>query len=258
MAVHKAPFSTRDAVTAVSIAGVTLVLVASILLSAERVKRDSAETVVEAIAAANKKRLAAGKPAVTGRVDDSSPLVAEGELESQEWGNLPYVFAGAERSRDACILATALRREDGPAGSDSKPHGRWGVCATARGEVAAFEGSCPLDCREAAPPPPVAAPPVAKPAPPPPPAPARPRAIVVDPPDLAPEKPAKKQGCSATGCFGTSCCDSVTDRCSSCPGAACCAQMTGCNGTCRTEEDCTIGCACVKLPGSPWGNCRGK
>ncbi len=119
MAAPKAPFTTRDAVTAASIAGVTLTLVASILLSAERVKRDSAETVVEMIAAANKKRLAAGKPAVTGRVDDASVLVAEGEIETQEWDALPYVFTGAERSRDACVLAAAVRRH--PARGEPTP-----------------------------------------------------------------------------------------------------------------------------------------
>ena len=254
MAAPKAPFTTRDAVTAASIAGVTLTLVASILLSAERVKRDSAETVVEMIAAANKKRLAAGKPAVTGRVDDASVLVAEGEIETQEWDALPYVFTGAERSRDACVLAAAVRRTDGA----QKPYDKWGVCATAKGEVAGFEGACPLDCREEAPPPPpVAAPPVARPQPPPQVMTPR-KAIIVEMPVLEPEKAAKKQGCSVTGCFGTSCCDGVTDRCAACPGASCCAQMSGCNGTCQTEEDCTIGCGCVKLPGSPWGNCRGK
>ncbi|MBI5201418.1 MAG: hypothetical protein HY925_07520 [Elusimicrobia bacterium] len=258
MAAPKAPFTPKDAFTAAAIAGVTLVLVASILMSAERVKRDSAESIVDAIASANKKRILLGKPAVTGRVDDSSVLVAEGEIDGQEWDKLPYLFTGAEKPREACILAAATRRSDGPAGSSQKPYDRWGVCSSAKGETAAFEGGCPLDCREEAPPPPpVASPPVVRPQPPPPVVTPR-RAIVVEMPELAPDKPAKKQGCSATGCFGTSCCDTVTDRCAACPGAACCAQMSGCNGTCQSEEDCTIGCSCVKLPGSPWGNCRGK
>lgn len=254
-----APFSSTDARIASGIAGVTLVLVASILLSAERVKRDSAESIVASIAAANRKRIAAGKPAVTGRVDDSSVLVMEGEIEPQEWDALPYVFTGAENARDACILAQATRRMDGPGGAPKRPYSRWGVCATAKGEVEPFEGACGLDCKEPAPPPPpVAEPVVRQPTPPPRPLPTRAKTIVVDSPDLGPEQPTQRTGCSVTGCFGTTCCDALIDRCANCPGASCCEKGLGCGGTCQEDEDCTIGCHCVKLAGSPWGNCRGK
>lgn len=258
MAVRKTPFTSADAMVAASIATVTVLLVAWILLSAEHVKRASAESIVEAVAAANKKRLEAGKPAITGPIDGGSPLVVDGDIEQQEWENLPYTFAGAEESRDACILALATRRTDGRWGTTKPPYNRWGVCATAKGDLEPFEGACALNCREPEPPPPAAAPPP----PPPPAAPtpvARPvRPLRVDAPSLGLDKPVAKKGCSVTGCFGTTCCDEETDACLSCPGHACCPQMTGCNGICQNEDDCTIGCGCVKLPGSPTGNCRGK
>lgn len=255
----KTPFTRTDATIAGGIIGTTLLLVAGILTSAEHVKRDGAEFLVEAIAAANQKRLAAGKPAVTGPVDDSSPLVVDGDLESQEWDRLPYVFSGAEEGRAPCILATAARRTDGPLAPAKPPYDGWGVCATAKGEVQLFAKACTIDCREPAPTtttttaPPTTAPP-AQPA-----APRVAKPITINVPQLAPEKDEPKEaGCSATGCFGTTCCDQTTDRCVSCPGNSCCEKGLGCSGTCQQDDDCAQGCHCVKLAGSPWGNCRGK
>ena len=125
MARPRGGFTSTDAWIAVGIAATTALLAGAVLLSAERVKRDEAELIVNAIAAANRKRRAAGKDAVVGRVDDSSVLVASGEIEPQEWANLPYVFTGAESAKDACILAVAARRPDGPGGPVQPPYSQW-------------------------------------------------------------------------------------------------------------------------------------
>lgn len=257
---RKTPFTSADAMVAAGIAVVTSALVVTILLSAEHVKRASAEAIVEAVAAANQKRLSAGKPLVTGAIDDGNPLVVDGEIEAQEWENLPYAFAGAEQGRDACILAVATRRTGGRWGTEKAPYSRWGVCATAKGEVAPFEGACTLDCKEPEPPPAPPPPPPPTPAPAPTPVASPSRHLRVETPNLGPDRePPKKKGCSVTGCFGTTCCDDATDSCMSCPGASCCtSEKLGCSGICRSDDDCTIGCGCVKLPGSPTGNCRGK
>ena len=265
MARKRQPFTSTDAWLAAGIAATTLLLVAAVLFSAERVKRDEAELIVKAIAAANHKRRAAGKDAVTGRIDDSSVLVAEGDIVAQEWASLPYRFAGAEDAKDPCILAVATRRLDGPQGPVKPPYDQWGVCATAKGDVAAFVGSCALDCKEPPPEPPPAAaapkpepepaPPVVKPAAPPP---VAHHTDVMAPkvPELPPEAPKVKSGCSVTGCFGTSCCDQDTDQCVSCPGNPCCAKGLGCGGSCQQDDDCLQGCGCKKIAGSPWGTCR--
>ena len=263
MARPRGGFTSTDAWIAVGIAATTALLAGAVLLSAERVKRDEAELIVNAIAAANRKRRAAGKDAVVGRVDDSSVLVASGEIEPQEWANLPYVFTGAESAKDACILAVAARRPDGPGGPVQPPYSQWGVCATAKGDVAAFAGSCALDCKEPAPESQPAPPPPPQPAPPPPvvkpaPAPVVHKTVTVAPPELPKEdvKPAARTGCSITGCFGTDCCEEESDSCVSCPGNACCVKRKGCGGSCREEDDCLQGCACSKIPGSPTGTCR--
>lgn len=257
----KEPFTRTDATVAAGILGTTLLLIGGILSSAEHVKRDGAEHLVELIAAANKKRLAAGKPAVTGKVSDSSPLVAEGDLESQEWENLPYVFYGAESREEPCILATATRKLEGPQAAAKPPYNAWGVCTTAKGETQLFAKACTIDCKEPAPPPPPPTAPAAAAAPAPAAAPT-PRVknpITISVPNLgeAKEEP-REAGCSATGCFGTTCCDATTDRCVSCPGGSCCEKGLGCSGICREDEDCAVGCHCVKIAGSPSGNCRGK
>lgn len=268
MARGRQPFTSTDAWIAAGIAVVSCSLAGAVVLSAERVKRDQAELIVKAIAAANHKRQAAGKTAVTGKVDDASSLVADGDIDAQEWDALPYRFSGAEKTKDACILAMASRRTDGPFAAAKDPYRQWGVCATAKGEVAAFVGSCALDCLEH--PEPVAEeapPPPPKPAPAPPPVvaakPAAPAPVAhsnkivipqVEAPALPAEAPKPKTGCSVTGCFGTSCCDEESDSCVSCPGNACCKGL-GCGGSCQQEDDCLQGCTCRKLQGSNWGTC---
>ncbi|MBI4422973.1 MAG: hypothetical protein HY554_04570 [Elusimicrobia bacterium] len=267
---RKTAFSRSDALVAAAIGAGTVLLLGWVLLSAELDRRASARAIVEAVAAANRKRTQLGRPPVTGPILGSQASFAPGELDGSGLEGHAYAFEGADSSARPCILASAARRTDGPQGTSRWPFRSWGLCASALGEVQRFSGACALSCAppQAAPSPlPVASPApssvVERSAPAPPPDAVRPRPrptaedlvpSVPDIPDLA--DPRSPGGCRTQGCMGSSCCDPKTEACMPCPGSPCCAKGLGCGGTCQRDDDCLQGCVCSKLPGSPWGSCR--